>query len=321
MDIDTLTLLSIGASLLTIGTILFLLLAVRTMIVKDSSVDNRLNAYLQKNENESFLVEDGPILSDRINNALSNQSFSNKIRLEIEQANIRLTVPEYILIRIAAPLIVGIAGLFIGKSLISLGAGIVIGIMLPGFWMNSRKKRRYQDFNDQLAETLTLVVGSLRGGFSLIQSLGNTAKESPEPTKSELLRVAQEVQIGVSLSQALDNLVMRLSSEDLDLVVTAIKINMRVGGNLTSILETISATIRERAKLRREVRVITSMQRISSYVIGLLPVGLAGVIFLINPTYMMRLFQPGIFLCIPIGAAVSSAIGFFIIQKIIDIKV
>ena len=112
-----------------------------------------------------------------------------------------------------------------------------------------------------------------------------------------------------------------MESEDLDLVVTAIKIHARVGGNLTHILENISSTIRERAKLRREVRVITSMQRISSYVIGFLPVGLALVIFTINPTYMLGLFTPGWTLCIPVGAVFFAVVGFVVIQRIVDIKV
>jgi tight adherence protein B len=94
-----------------------------------------------------------------------------------------------------------------------------------------------------------------------------------------------------------------------------------VGGNLTEILDSISVTIRERDKLRREVRVITSMQRISSYVIGALPFGLAGILFVINPTYMGKLFQPGITLCIPITATVFAVVGFLVIQKIADIKV
>jgi tight adherence protein B len=116
-------------------------------------------------------------------------------------------------------------------------------------------------------------------------------------------------------------MVTRLKSADLELVVTAIKINGRVGGNLTEILDSISVTIRERDKLRREVRVITSMQRMSSYIIGAMPPGLALMLFMINPEYIKKLFQPGITLCIPIIAVVFSVVGFLVIQKIADIKV
>ena len=98
-------------------------------------------------------------------------------------------------------------------------------------------------------------------------------------------------------------------------------VGLRVGGNLTTILDTISNTIRERARLRRDVRVITSMQRISSYVIGMLPIGLALIIFTINPKYMSKMFQPGWTLCIPIGAVFFWLLGFIVIRKLVDIKV
>jgi Flp pilus assembly protein TadB len=198
---------------------------------------------------------------------------------------------------------------------------LIAGHLALSFWMRVRRQRRKQEFGDQLPETLDLITASMRGGFSLIQSLANVASDVQEPTRTELRRVFQEVQLGLSITQALDNLVQRMESADLDLVVTAIKIHARVGGNLGQILENISTTMRERAKLRREVRVITSMQRISSYVIGALPFALALIIFTINPTYMMRLFQPGLILCIPIGAFISSVAGFLIIRKIVDVRI
>lgn len=321
MMLDPITMLGIGAALLMTLTTAVLFLAAWTLLNRGDGVDSRLNTYLQPNAAAEVLPIDQPQLAQRLNDAINKQGFSEKVSLSLEQANLKLTVPEYVLMRIAVPLLFALAGLLSSHSSIGMLFALLLGVFVPGLWIRSRRKRRNQEFNDQLAETLSMLVSSLRGGFSLVQSLANTTKEAPEPTKSELRRVTQEIQLGVSLAQALDNLVLRIESEDLDLVVTSIKINARVGGNLTTILETIGTTIRERSKLRREVRVITSMQRISSYVIGLLPVGLAAIIFTINPTYMMRLFQPNIYLCIPIGAAISALLGFIVIQRIIDIKV
>lgn len=321
MFTDTLTLLSIGAALLIAATLAVFAVAARLLFAKKDTVDTRLNTYLQSAEVDPADEFEQRQITQRINDAINRQGFSEKIALSLEKANLKLTVPEYLLIRIAAPLLLGLAGLVVGHSPLTLLGGAFVGAILPGMWVRSLRKRRNQDFNDQLAETLSMLVSSLRGGFSLAQSLAHTSKESPEPTQSELKRVTQEIQLGVTLSQALDNLVHRMESEDLDLVVTAIKINSRVGGNLTNILETISTTIRDRSKLRREIRVITSMQRISSYVIGFLPLGLGGFIFFINPDYMMRMFQPNVYLCIPFGAGICSVIGYIIIQRIVDIKV
>lgn len=320
--LTTTMLLTVGAALLTVLATLTLLLALRHALARDTGVSERLDAYLSA---AAPLAEsaaaDEPQIANRLNEAINRQGFAERVARDLGQANLPLTVPEYLLIRAAAPLLLALIALFVWRTVYVLPVAMLVGYILPIFWLRARRRRRNRDFNDQLAETLTLIAGSMRGGFSLLQSVTHAARETLEPTKSELRRVAQEVQLGLSVNQALDNLVTRMESDDLDLVVTAIKIHGRVGGNLTIILENISTTIRERSKLRREIRVITSMQRLSSYVVGLLPVALALIIFSINPQYMLRLFQPGWTLCIPIGAAVSSAIGFILIQRIVDIKV
>ena len=317
----TTLMLSIGAGLLTTLAVLTVLIAARMLLAGDR-VSSRLDTYLNDpfaSANQATLAD--PQLAQKLNEAINRQGFAERIARDLSQANLPLTVPEYLLMRMAVPLLLALVALFIWRTVYVLPVALLVGFVTPIFWMRMRRKRRNRDFNEQLSETLTMLAGSLRGGFSLVQSLANAAKESQEPTKSELRRVTQEIQLGLSLSQALENVVKRVESDDLDLVVTAIKIHSRVGGNLTTILENISTTIRERAKLRREVRVITSMTRLSSYVIGLLPFVLGAIIFAINPQYMARLFQPGITLCIPIGAFISSVVGFIIIQKIVDIKI
>ena len=320
---NTTLLLTIGAALLTMLAILTLLLALRSLLARDSGVSERLGNYLGGGllPQEVEPAIDEALIARKLNEAINRQSFAERIARDLGQANLPLTVPEYLLIRAAVPLLLTLVALFVWRTVLVLPVPLLLGYILPIFWLRARRRRRNRDFNDQLAETLTLIAGSMRGGFSLIQSIAHTSKESQEPTKSELRRVTQEVQLGLSVGQALDNLVQRMESDDLDLVVTAIKIHGRVGGNLTLILENISTTIRERAKLRCEIRVITSMQRLSSYVIGLLPLALALIIFSINPQYMLRLFQPGWTLCIPVGATVSAVLGFILIQRIVDIKI
>ena len=317
----TTLMLSIGAGLLTTLAVLTVLIAARMLLAGDR-VSSRLDTYLNDpfaSANQAALAD--PQLAQKLNEAISRQGFAERMARDLSQANLPLTVPEYLLMRMAVPLLLALVALFIWRTVYVLPVALLVGFVAPIFWMRMRRRRRNRDFNEQLSETLTMLAGSLRGGFSLVQSLANAAKESQEPTKSELRRVTQEIQLGLSLSQALENVVKRVESDDLDLVVTAIKIHSRVGGNLTTILENISTTIRERAKLRREVRVITSMTRLSSYVIGLLPFALGAIIFAINPQYMARLFQPGLTLCIPIGAFISSVVGFIIIQRIVDIKI
>ena len=260
-------------------------------------------------------------IAEKLNTAISNRGFARSIARRLEQANLPFTVAEWLLISVAVPLLLALATVVVWRELLLVPVLLVVDLFAPQLWLNSLRNRRSTLFSDQLAETLSLLVSALRGGFSLSQALAMVAREAPQPTRAELERVVQEIQIGVSLNDALDNLCARLTVEDLELVITAIKVNARVGGNLTEILESISTTIRERAKLRREVQVITSMQRMSAYVIGLLPPALALIIYTINKEYMMRLFAPGWTLCIPILATVFAVTGFFTIRKLADIKV
>lgn len=323
---DSTTIIILGAAALAALTVIVLVVGLRRLSGDADPLASRMQTYLSDDVygvDEAERVAELPSarIAARINDTIGQRGFAQQIARQLEQANLPLKVPEWILLRVAIPLLLCLGALVIWRDLLALPIAAIAGLIAPELWLRSLSNRRSSLFNDQLAETLTMLVGALRGGFSLAQALTMVAKEAREPTRSELERVTQEVRLGLSLNDALDNLVGRLQSADLELVVTAIKINGRVGGNLTEILESISGTIRERDKLRREVKVITSMQRMSSYVIGALPFGLAGILFVINPSYMGKLFTPGFTLCIPIGALVCSVIGFVVIQKIADIKV
>jgi tight adherence protein B len=320
---DVPLLLTIGAIALAAFAVITITVALQQLANTDASVNARLDTYLNDSAlgvSETDLIGQRAPLSSRLNAAITRQSFAERIAQRLQRADLVITVPEYLLLRTGIPLVLAIIAILVWRDVIFVPIALVIGSIAPTFWMRGREQARNRAFSDQLADTLSMLVSSLRGGFSLLQGIKHVARESPNPTKSELERVIQEIQLGISINDALDHLVKRMESDDLDLIVTAIKINTRVGGNLAGILERISTTIRERSTLRREVRVITSMQRLSGYVVGLLPLGLALVIFAINPTYMARLFDPAI-LCIPIGAGVMSLAGFIIIQKIADIRV
>ena len=316
---DTLLLMPLAAAALTAIAVLTLLLALRNLTRKDADISERMTTYVGGESAENITLD--PQIAQKLNETIQRQSFANNLERSLSSANLPLTVSEYILLRLAIPLVFAVLALVIWREPLTVPLALIVGFIVPIFWMGMRRKNRNRDFNDQLPETLDLITSAMKGGISLVQSLAYVSNDAPEPTRTELRRVFQEVQLGLNISAALDNLVIRMESQDLDLVVTAIKIHSRVGGNLTTVLENISTTIRERSKLQREVRVITSMQRISSYVIGGLPFALGGVIFTINPTYMSKLFEPGLTLCIPIGAFISAVVGFIVIQRIVDIQV
>jgi tight adherence protein B len=232
-----------------------------------------------------------------------------------------MTVPEYLLIRAA---LVGAA--FAVGTLITqrtVGGVLIAGIafLVPKYYLSWRRVKRQKAFEDQLDDVLTLLVGALRAGYSLLHALNLVVDEIPPPASEEFRRVIREVGLGLSLPQALDNLVRRVDSRDLDMMVTAINIQQEVGGNLATILETISETIRERVRIQGEIRILTTQQKVTGYILALLPVFLGVVLFLINPEYMSRLFKPGISMAILAIAVVGEVVGFLIIQRIVNIEV
>jgi tight adherence protein B len=317
--------LIIAAALVAIAA-LAAVLGVGSYLQADRRIDARMGAYLQAgfNPDEPLHHVSDPSkseIAERLNERLNRVGIAEGVRRGLARADVPLTVPEYFLLKVATTLLPAAIALIVTRSLLAVPFLALLGFFLPTLWLRSRQRKRQRLFDEQLPEMLATVIGSLRGGFSMPQALDNVAREAPAPMSQEMRRVMQEVQLGLSVGDALSNLARRMDSQDLDLLVSVLRIHARIGGNLTTVLENISTTIRERSRLQREIRVITSQQRYASYVLGLLPVILALILMTINPKYMLKLFEPGPMLVIPIAAVIFNLAGFLVIQKIVNIKV
>ena len=304
-------------------TVLLFILGIISLLGSRSRVGDRLQTYAATNTETTPFAEDldeQSGLAGRLNEYIGERSFAGAMRADLARAGSKMTVPEYVIVKLAAALLpMAVLALF-GWFL----TGVILGgfcFFIPDLRLRRQQRRRQKDFQQQLPDTLDMIVGGLRAGFSLQHSLGNVAKQAPEPTAFEFNRVGQEMQLGVPLMTALDSLVRRMQSDDLEMIVSVFKIHSRVGGNLAVVLETVGSTVRERVKLRREVQVITAMQRFSGYIIGGLPIVLGGILFMLNPDYMMEMFRWDIFLCIPVFALIMMILGFLVIRKLVDIKV
>jgi len=279
---------------------------------------------LEEETEEEAGSTDARAILNPLNNALQERKFGKTWRRKLARANIKLTVAEFAALHVVASggaLTVGWLFLFPGDPVMSVAAAF-IGFFAPRIYVNRIIGKRLIAFEEQLPDTLGLWVNALRSGYSVLQAMEAIAKDAPEPTMTEFQRVVQEVQIGIDLPDALDHLLERVESEDLDLVVTAVNIQREVGGNLAEILEVISHTIRERIKLKGEIRVLTSQGRITGYLISFLPIGLALFLNAANPGYMGQLFENRACGWPMIGAGLALiGIGAAIIQKIIDIEI
>ena len=255
----------------------------------------------------------------RLNNLLSGLA-SEKLNLQLISANWPITETEYVLIRFWSVVLGFGLGYLISRRLESaLGLAVII-FFIPDLILKRSISQRRVNFGKQLVDVLILMTGAVRAGYSLPQAIEVVSKELKPPAADEFRRVRHEIGLGLSLTQALNNLVARMENDDLYLVVTAININSQVGGNIVTMLEAVTETIRDRVRLFSEVRVLTAQQRFGSYVLTFLPVGMAAAMFFLNPAYMMRLFDPSI-LCIPIGAVIMVILGNIAVRRLAKIDV
>lgn len=263
------------------------------------------------------------IYQEAIDSRLEGSEFAKKWKVELGKADLKITAGEFLglhFVAVIAGFIIGTFFIF-GNPVLGALSG-VIGFFVPRFYVARRQGKRMQAFEDQLADNLQMWVNGLRSGYSVLQAIEAISKEAAEPTAGEFTRVVQEVQLGIPLDEALDHALERMPSEDFDLVITAVNIQREVGGNLAEILEIISHTIRERIKLKGEIRVMTSQGRVTGYIIGFLPVGLLIFLYLTNRGYVEPLFTSRScgWPMLGCGAALV-ALGQAAIQKIVDIEI
>jgi len=270
----------------------------------------------------------------RVNKAVEGRDFGANLARNIARADLKIKPSEYLAIWgasiVGVPLIMLLLSVFVptlGNPLFLL-IGAFIGFILPRLWLGRRTKGRLSAFNKQLPDTITLIANALRAGSSFLQAIELVVRESRPPISTEFGRVIREVNLGLPFEQALENMVRRVRSDDLELMATAISIQHQVGGNLAEILDSIAFTIRERVRIKGEINTLTAQQRLSGYVVGFLPIGLAGFLFIAAPNFMAPMFDDrASIIGLPAGViilmfgGVMMFIGFMLIRKIVDIEV
>jgi tight adherence protein B len=204
---------------------------------------------------------------------------------DLARAGLNITPPEYLLIRIGAVALGGLLGLFrfgISGGLIVLAA---VGFAVPPLVLGYLQRRRLRLFNQQLGAMLQLLSNSLKTGYAVDRALETVAAKSQPPVSTEFERVAAEITLGTSIEDSLSALLQRINSPDLEFIVTAILLHIRVGGNLAEVLDTISDTLRDRLQTKRDMSVLTAQSRASATIITGLPILLALGLYVFVPGY------------------------------------
>ncbi len=306
--------------------ILMLVIGIVVSLRGRGTVEQRLERFAGASEDEKANQPESkkkstPI-ADSLNRALAGRKAAENLATQLARADLKLTPGEFIAVQVMVALVMGVAGQVLGGTIVLAILMAVIGWFAPRWFLSFRQGKRLNTFNDQLSDALNLMVNGLRSGYSVMQAMESVAKEMPVPIAAEFARVVQEVQLGVTFEQGLTNMLRRIKSDDLDLLVTAINVQREVGGNLAEILDVISHTIRERVRIKGEVRTLTAQGRYSGYVISFLPIALGLVLFCVNKPYISRMFSSGwcgwaMIVC----SLLMIATGFIAIQKIVNIEV
>jgi tight adherence protein B len=327
-----------------VAALAVLLIAIGVATSGGSGISDRLERYASTRPTEkkagpsgqgpiTDLIQQSAALAN-LNRVVEQRDFGANLSREIARADLKLKPSEYLMIWVGTTLGVPAAMFLLSPILPTLGnpifllIGGVVGFFLPRFWLGRRKSGRLNAFNRQLPDTITLIANALRAGSSFLQAIELVVRESRPPISTEFGRVIREVNLGLPFDQALENMVRRVRSDDLELMATAISIQHQVGGNLAEILDSIAFTIRERVRIKGEIRSLTAQQRLSGYVVGFLPIALAGFLFVAAPGFMAPMFsKPPEVLGLPAGVVilitggVMMFIGFMFIRKIVDIEV
>lgn len=311
-----------------LSVILLVIGIVITVREEQSVLDDRFSHYVEEEfEDAVALAEEQKTsaISVWLDNRLEGSKFGDRIATGLAQADLKLRPAEFVAAIVIAAFLLGFFAWAIGgQNIISALIGAVLGGMAPRIYMKRQQNKRITTFGYQLPDMLNLTVNGLRAGYSTMQALESVSKELPPPLCDEFNRVVKEMQLGIAMDDALNNMHRRIPSDDLDLIITAINVQREVGGNLAEILDMISYTIRERIKIKGEIKVLVSQVIYSGRFLAMLPLILMGLLWFANREYLMTFFSPGNLLCggSMLGiAGIMVGAGYLAMNKLADIEV
>jgi len=285
----------------------------------------RLEAYGKRGAEEKRSVfERLPILrlfSQRAEEEVRRRGLLSGVNSALEQANIPLSAGEAIAGAFGLSVVFGILTALFTRNPISGGIAFGFAVLLVVFILNFLGKREKRRFENQLPDTLTLISTSLRAGYSLLQAVEAVASEAPNPTAREFGRAIAEARLGRPVVQALQGITTRTQSQDFEWAVMAVEIQREVGGNLAEVLQTVAETMRQRNRLKGEIRALTAEGRISAIVLGALPFVMALFLYTSNRPYIMILFANTYGIIAVIAGVVMMLAGIYWLRRIVNIEV
>jgi tight adherence protein B len=254
-----------------------------------------------------------------VEKATTGRGFSNKLAVRLQRADWKWKPAEFMMAQGLA------AGVGLGLAVIASPGMwwffMLLGWVAPHFLLARSEKARLKSFDQQLPDALSIVANALRSGYSFLQAMDVVSREMPDPIAKEFNYMLRETRVNIPLDEALGNMVDRVKSKDLDLVVTAVLIQRQVGGNLSEVLDKIAGTIKERIRLQGEIRTLTTQGRFSGWIVSLLPICLAILFQIVQPGYLTPLLHHPIGWLMLVVGVIMQGIGIFMIRNMVNLEV
>lgn len=316
-------------SLLIFADMLLLFYIIRCLSSGRRNIYIRLQHYLnpEKEKEKPEKIKGRPwkegmlVLGKTLGKSRWGSKYKEKIGINLVQAHLPLKPEEYIAINVITAISALAAAFILSENFPAAVLASAVAALVPGLYVKNRKRSIIHKIDQQLPDTIALLSNTLKAGYSFLQAVDAAAKELPAPISLEFQRILKEVNLGVNMEKALEELGKRVQSKDLELIIMAVLIQRQIGGNLSEILDNISETIRSRIKIKGEIRILTAQGRISGLIISLMPAALGIFLYIINPSYISLLFTEPLGMGMLFGALCMQGIGIFLIRKIIRIEV
>ena len=318
-----------GAVTIAVIVMLFLVLG-GPQEKKQSSLDRRIEAYTRSGAKKLAAAKTETDSSSMTQQAVAvaesvldgQKGLEAALGQRLEAAGLALKPAEWLLIHFGFSLGLGVLSLLLGGgNLLLMLVGLALGVVLPWMFLMIKRKRRVSAFNNQLADTLQLMAGSLSAGLSLAQSVDTVVREGTDPMAGEFRRALVETRLGIEIEEALTGVAERMQSVDFEWVVMAIRIQREVGGNLSELLNKVAETIREREYLQRQVKTLSAEGRLSVWILGGLPPGFMAYLAVANPTYLQPMYTNPLGWVMLTVMGVLLTAGIFWMKKVVKVDV
>jgi len=285
-------------------------------------IDNLADFYDESNPVDPEKMENG---KDRLGSKSDRESFlsryNGKLEIELAKADLLLHPQEYILFIAILSIILAVLFYLLSKSILTGFLGILLGVILSKLLINVKKSQRITKLSNQLVDTIILISNGLKAGYSFFQAADMVAREMKPPMGDEFKKLIRQINLGMTVEDALKKLGERVESQDMDLVITAILIQRQIGGNLAEVLDNITDTIRARVRMKREIKAKTSQGRLSGIILILLPPAIVFFLSILNPQFIGLLVKDSMGLLITCIAGILQILGVYMIIKIVNIDV